>query len=200
MMMLGGLFLLQGCIAWGATQWHAREWSQPTPLNQDGWTYTGAGLFLGPGLSFDVKSLNERESTITMPWFFIPLPAVPTWKSRYTRPFAIQIAFEPKDERFTFDPSGVTLKIGDGPAIKPSEFSRGRPRCDEETDTDAPFRVTQGTCVLVKFDREPPAPSQPFALIIQGIEHDRIPVLIPPIRFKRGASDYAEPKFHGIGP
>jgi hypothetical protein len=35
-----------------------------------------------------------------------------------------------------------------------------------ETETAAPFHLIQGGCVSVEVDRQPPAPSQPFTLII----------------------------------
>jgi hypothetical protein len=191
-----GALCLQGCLSLPlATQWHTREWSEPIPVDQGGWTGTGP-QFKGPGLRFEVSALNRRESTVTMPWLVVPLPPVPTWKNLYTRPFAIQITFEPEDEGFTFDPPAVTLQVGDEATIRSSGFSR----CARETETSAPFRLTQGTCVLVTFDREPPAPSQPFVLMMAGVEHHRVPVLIPPIKFEKVSVSWRVQKWTSLPP
>jgi hypothetical protein len=128
-----------------------------------------------------VTAQNARETTINMPWFLVPLPPVPIWKRLYSSPFAIEIVFWPEDDRFAFDPRATTLRIEDLPMITSSGFSR----CAGQTETDAPFPMTQGACVLVKFDRQPPAPSEAFTLLVEGVTHDQVPLIIPPIKFEK---------------
>ena len=173
--------LLPGCLGFGVDQWRKVEWSQVASLNQDGWTLEYGDL-VGPGLGVRITPRNRREATLSVLTVLAPLPPVPTWKSA-SCPFTIEIMFLRADEGFMFDPRGVTLQIADGPTTRSSGFSG----CTGKNEMDAPFRVTQLACVLVQFDRQPPAPSEPFTLVIAGIEHHGLPVRVPPIRFE-GAS------------
>jgi hypothetical protein len=183
---LGAVCLLPCC---GGVQWDKREWSRPAPLNQDGWTLGSDGDLVGPGLRVKIEPHNDRKAMLNMPLIMlVPFPPFPTWKSLYASPFVIEMGFTSVDEGFMFDPREVTLQFGDGPMIKSSGFRLGCSYRRGAIETVAPFRLIQWGCVSIEFDRQPPAPSQPFTLVIEGLEHDRLRVHVPPIKFE-GASE-----------
>ena len=179
----------QGCIIIGTGDRSKMQLSNsknPTKLALD-------------SVTIQIVPLNNRVFAVAGPL----IPIFPIWES-YTKAHKTQFWFlvvlSPENGEISFDPKRVVLETDQGDTFLAAGFSGPLLVVDavrDKSDLDkqllnanslnvslSPFLISAEVFVGVMFDMKTLDPDQHFTVFLKGLERQRLPIEVPPLKFR----------------
>jgi len=131
------------------------------------------------------------------------VPIFPIWESQakaHEAQFWLLVVLSPENGEISFDPKRVVLETEKGDTFLAGGFSGPLLVADairDKSDLDkhllnanslnvslSPFSISAEVFVGVMFDTKTLTPDQHFTVFLKGLERQRLPIEVPPLKFR----------------